>query len=128
MIYWILLMVLLIVTVILIVAIKKDLKSSIIIILLSQIYNFIIGFFSWIIYFINMIFLLTIFNDKINIYLCYILSGIISIILLLILLVPINIKINKKTRANYIKYIAISSIFIIILGMITFLMFSNLEL
>ena len=126
MIYWILMIVLAIVATILIVAIKKDFKRNIMI-LLSLIYDFIIGFFSWIIYFIIMIFLLKIFKDIINIYLCYILSGIIFVIFFLILLVPISIKIKKKTEINTIKYIVIS-ILIIILGMITFFVFSNINL
>ena len=65
MIYWILMIVLAIVATILIVDIKKDFKRNIMI-LLSLIYDFIIGFFSWIIYFIIMIFLLKIFKDIID--------------------------------------------------------------
>ena len=126
MIYWTILLVWLIVATILIVTLKKDLKSNLII-LVSQIYNFIIGLFGWTIYFIILIFILGIFKNMIDIYLCYILSGIIFLILLLILLIPMNIKIKRKTGINAIKYI-ILSIFIIILGMITFLYFSNLEL
>ncbi len=126
MIYWILMIVLAIVATILIVDIKKDFKRNIMI-LLSLIYDFIIGFFSWIIYFIIMIFLLKIFKDIINIYLCYILSGIIFVIFFLILLVPTSIKIKKKAEINTIKYIVIS-ILIIILGMITFFVFSNINL
>lgn len=126
MIYWILMIVLAIVATILIVDIKKDFKRNIMI-LLSLIYDFIIGFFSWIIYFIIMIFLLKIFKDIINIYLCYILSEIIFVIFFLILLVPTSIKIKKKAEINTIKYIVIS-ILIIILGMITFFVFSNINL
>lgn len=91
------------------------------IILLSQLYNFITGFFGYVIYFLSMIFLIKYAPDSMDL----ILALIISLIVLLLFFIPINKKCWKMTRLNLIKYICLS-IFIAILGFVFFIVLSNI--
>lgn len=118
MIYLALLLIWIIVTTILILSLKKGIQINLIIVL-SSIYNFIVGFFGLVIYFINIIIILGIFKDMTAIEFCYMLSGIITLLLLMIVFIPMNMKIKEKISVNKNKYI-ILSVFIMILGILTF--------
>ena len=91
MIYLALLLIWIIVTTILILSLKKGIQINLIIVL-SSIYNFIVGFFGLVIYFINIIIILGIFKDMTAIEFCYMLSGIITLLLLMIVFIPMNMK------------------------------------
>ena len=90
--------------------------------IVSQIYNFMTGFFGWTIYFLSIMFIIKYLSNITNIYVCYILS----IIPLLLLLLPLNFKVKKKANLNIILYL-ILSIFITILGFGIFVFVSSLK-
>lgn len=90
------------------------------IILLSQLYNFITGFFGYAIWFVSMIFLIKYAPDSMNLILAYI----ISLIIVSLFFIPINKKCLERISLNFIKYICLS-IFIAILGFVFFIVLSN---
>lgn len=94
----------------LIIFLKQENKGKYILIF-SQLYNFITGFLSFAIFFISTIlgikYLGNIFDD---LYLIYIISGLV----LVILLMPLNIKCKKKINISKISYFVLSIISIIL--------------
>ena len=110
MIYWIFLFMWIITIISLIIFLKQENKGKYILIF-SQLYNFITGFLSFAIFFISTIlgikYLGNIFDD---LYLIYIISGLV----LVILLMPLNIKCKKKINISKISYFVLSIISIIL--------------
>lgn len=103
----------------LIISLEKKLKDKYLLIA-SQIYNFMTGFLSWIIYGISIIFVLKYSNgafDKNPL-----MGLILPILPVLLLLIPININIKKKINFNTTSYVVISILTTILgLGMFIFL-------
>ena len=88
--------------------------------IVSQIYNFITGFFGFTIYFSLIMLSIKYLGNFTNIYVCYLLP----IIPILLLLLPLNVKVMKKVKTSIIVYF-ILSIFIIIFGFCIFVFLSN---
>ena len=119
MIYWIVLFMWIISILTLIIFLKYNFDDKYLLIV-SQIYNFITGFFGFTIYFSLIMLSIKYLGNFTNIYVCYLLP----VIPILLLLLPLNIKVMKKVKTSIIVYF-ILSIFIIIFGFCIFVFLSN---
>ena len=119
MIYWIVLFMWIISILTLIIFLKYNFDDKYLLIV-SQIYNFITGFFGFTIYFSLIMLSIKYLGNFTNIYVCYLLP----VIPILLLLLPLNVKVMKKVKTSIIVYL-ILSIFIIIFGFCIFVFLSN---
>ncbi len=119
MIYWIALFMWIISILTLIIFFKYNFDDKYLLIV-SQIYNFMTGFFGLAIYFTLIMLSIKYIGNITNIYVCYLLP----IIPILLLLLPLNVKVMKKVKTSIIVYL-ILSIFIIIFGFCVFVFLSN---
>lgn len=119
MIYWIVLFMWIISILTLIIFLKYNFDDKYLLIV-SQIYNFITGFFGFTIYFSLIMLSIKYLGNFTNIYVCYLLP----VIPILLLLLPLNVKVMKKVKTSIIVYF-ILSIFIIIFGFCIFVFLSN---
>lgn len=112
MIYWIVLMIWLIIVPTILIISKKDLESMVVL-FWAELYNFIVGFSSWIILVIIMVSNFWILNGG------SILFYSLIVVVFFILLIPVNMYITRKKNIDIIKYVILSSL-IFILGAITY--------
>lgn len=124
MVAWIaLIMWIIIIPTIIIVISKKNINKKVVLII-SQIYNFVVGFSGFaLIFIITMVNLGTIQNEIIF----YIMQIIIHLIVFSILLIPVNKAMKKRITMKMSRYL-ILSIFVIILGFLMFYIGSNIEI
>lgn len=118
MIVWIILLVWLIIVPTILIKSKKDLNSMMVL-FLAQLYNFIVGFTSWIILFIILVVSFGTLNGG------NLLFYLLIVIVFFILLIPVNIYITRKKNIDTSKYI-ILSILSIIFGAITCVIICNI--
>ena len=103
---------------------KENIERNLILIF-SIIYNFIMGFCSWIIFFSVIFLCLMFFGELKSTPLLWGVCIIIIFLTFIILILPLNIKMQKKLNISIIKYI-ILSIIVFILGFALFLILANL--
>lgn len=103
---------------------KENIERNLILIF-SIIYNFIMGFCSWIIFFSVIFLWLMFFGEMKSTPLLWGVCIIIIFLTFIILILPLNIKMKKKLNISIIKYI-ILSIIVFILGFALFLILANL--
>lgn len=107
-------------------SIKKDKIKSNYMIAYSQLYNFVTGFFSYIICFFSVIFFLKYSSNSRGFSSCELIIGFtFPIIIVLLFFIPINTKCYKKINISLIKYI-ILSICTALLGFGTFILLGRL--
>lgn len=107
-------------------SIKKDKIKSNYMIAYSQLYNFVTGFFSYIIYFFSVIFFLKFSSNSRGFSSGELIIGVtFPIIIVLMFFIPINTKCYKKINISLIKYI-ILSICTALLGFGTFILLGEL--
>lgn len=123
MISWILLLMWVLIIPIVFILKKIDISGNVYL-LLSQIYNFIIGFSSLVIFFFVDVFFLKFFGDFQKSEILGLCFRIIFLTIYFIILILPNIKMKKNIEYSIIKYIVLS-IFSVILGVVAFMLFGN---
>lgn len=103
---------------------RENLERSLILVF-SIIYNFIMGFCSWIIFCLVIVLWLMFFGEMESTPLLWGVCIIIILLTFIILILPLNIKMKKKLNISVIKYILLS-IIVFILGFALFLTLANL--